>query len=106
MTAELVLNSCVGVAYNGGRPARDGRQQSHMGNLGFIQFPAEPAVGEAASDVLFKFGLVVCPIARCLFIVSFAISRLFTVSRAKRAEIKQALLERRQGASTRMSEET
>lgn len=74
--------------------------------LDFVHLDVTAVPGEVPSDVLFKFGLAVGPIAGCLFMVPFAISRFFTVSRAKHAEIKEALLERKQGTPTPVSEET
>jgi len=69
--------------------------------LDFIQFNKEAMPGEVPSDVR----LVVGPIAGCLFIVPFAITLFFTISRVKHAEIKQTLLERKQGTPTPESEE-
>lgn len=64
--------------------------------LDFIHLDVLATPGEVPSDVLFKLGLVVGPLLGCLFVIPFVATRFFTVSRAKHAEIKKALLERQQ----------
>ncbi len=63
--------------------------------LDFVKMPLDAEPGKVAPEVLFKLGLIVGPILGCFFVIPYLATTRFNVSRARHAEIQQALTERK-----------
>lgn len=74
--------------------------------LDFVKMPEDVMPGDVAPEVLFKLGLIVGPILGVLFIIPFIIANRLSLTRAKHAEIQDALRERNGGNAAPVGSQT